>query len=195
MGGRETQLHNQSCCKIEDFGRMALRGAALLAVLGGVAHAASSSATAAPVAVSTVSQSIAIVDRDGSRRQFARQVRVSTRQTVKATSSSKPEKAAPASRILSQTVPGRLKPNVVPGYPNATINSQSFGTTAVGGTSSTIILSYPYPAGVTSQELTFAAGLNGFFGQATCNYPQPCTAPIAFQPTYPGLTTNAVISK
>lgn len=171
-------------------------GAVLLAVLSGVAEAATPAVTGAPTTISTAGQSVTMISRDGSRREFTRQIKVSTRETPKAvpaSTSSKAKKAAPAARIVSGN--GRLKPNLVPGYPGAVINSQSFGSTVVGGTSSTITLSYPYPTGVTSQTLTFAAGLNGFAGQATCNYPSACTAPLAFTPVYPGLTTNAVISK
>ncbi len=175
-----------------------LCGAVLLAAFSGVAHAAATAVSTAPIAVSSASQSVVTIGRNGSRREFTRQIKVSTRQaskTATAALSSKLKRAISEAPIVVQAGPGRLKPNVVPGYPNAVINSQSFGSTAVGGTSATITLSYPYPAGVTEQNLTFAAGLNGFFGQATCNYPNPCTAPITFAPVYPGLTTNAVISK
>ncbi len=170
----------------------------LLAALSGVAHAATAAVSAVPVAVSSASQCVVTISRDGSRREFTRRIKVSTRQVTKTPSvapSARAIGAASAAPFAGHAGPGRLKPNVVPGYPNAVINSQSFGSTAVGGTSSTITLTYPYPTGVTEQNFTFAAGFNGFFGQATCNYPSPCTAPLAFAPVYPGLTTNAVISK
>ncbi|WP_263373831.1 beta strand repeat-containing protein [Granulicella aggregans] len=192
-------MRNQSYWKIEAPGTVLFCGVVLLATVSGMARAATTPATpAAQTAVSTVDQSVVTISRDGSRREFKRQIRVFSKHAPKAapaSSPAKPKRAASTTPIVGQTGPGRSKPNLVPGYPNAVINSQSFGSTPVGGTSSTITLSYPYPAGVTEQNLTFAAGLNGFFGEATCNYPNPCTAPLAFQPNYPGLTTNAVISK